>query len=533
MAATIAVSVFIPMRASAADVWLAAVDPIVGKVVPGASADYMDLFEPSAAWPVASSHVRIFKISTQFAYLGSEEDLRRIFADLRRRHVALAMETLILPRRGRCGAHPADYEYPLAKVATRIADLGGDLQFIAMDEPLYHGHRYRGPNSCSGTIDEIAGEVAGNVGAIKRIFPKVRVGDIEPSGADADWVDEVTQWMVAYQLASGEPLEFIHLDVNWMNRWEENVSHLATLIRTRGTHFGVIYNGNPNDESGMVWNQHAEERFNRIEGRLGIHPDDAVLQTWMRYPNHLLPEDQEGTLTNLVLQYVKQMPVLTVEVTRGHVLGRLTDQSGHPIAGADVTVSATDNLGVGPPTIRQVSGHAPANASRVLVALRINTECYCAGTAVFAMGKRRFAQPSIGEATFPPFPIETGATSDGATSVVGRPIGVNATQRMALNSKTVTVVPGELFKFEVPLQARAGSQRSGYIALIFQNAEGAEVRRDKIWLEPSEVQLAIVKTDDKGHFDLTKNNLPNSAGIEAHLSGDTYFRSAWGSSSGQ
>jgi len=47
------------------------------------------------------------------------------------------------------------------------------------------------------------------------------------------------------------------------------------------------------------------EHYRRIEFGLGVHPDHAVFETWVRYPHRVLPESEPGTLTNLILQYVQ------------------------------------------------------------------------------------------------------------------------------------------------------------------------------------------------------------------------------------
>ena len=39
---------------------------------------------------------------------------------------------------------------------------------------------------------------------------------------------------------------------------------------------------------------------------MGVHPDQAVLESWVRYPTKTLPENAPGTFTNVVLQYIQQ-----------------------------------------------------------------------------------------------------------------------------------------------------------------------------------------------------------------------------------
>ena len=44
----------------------------------------------------------------------------------------------------------------------------------------------------------------------------------------------------------------------------------------------------------------------KVESELRVHPDQAVIESWVKFPTRMLPENQPGTLTNVVLQYVRQ-----------------------------------------------------------------------------------------------------------------------------------------------------------------------------------------------------------------------------------
>ena len=70
--------------------------------------------------------------------IGAQFDLRQTFLDLRRRHIALALEIGVAPPHDQCGGHVEGYIDPslLEKVIARFSRLGRDLQYLAMDEPL-------------------------------------------------------------------------------------------------------------------------------------------------------------------------------------------------------------------------------------------------------------------------------------------------------------------------------------------------------------------------------------------------------------
>jgi hypothetical protein len=63
----------------------------------------MDLFKPDAPWSESASRLKVFKISTQMALHGTDEQLHTIINDLRRRHIALAVEMGLIVGSDICG----------------------------------------------------------------------------------------------------------------------------------------------------------------------------------------------------------------------------------------------------------------------------------------------------------------------------------------------------------------------------------------------------------------------------------------------
>jgi hypothetical protein len=66
----------------------------------------------------------------------------------------------------------------------------------------------------------------------------------------------------------------------------------------------VIYDGNPKDIDNITWENHAMQRFQITEKDLGLVPDDVLFETWMSHPDHLVPENQPGTMTNIIRNYI-------------------------------------------------------------------------------------------------------------------------------------------------------------------------------------------------------------------------------------
>jgi hypothetical protein len=113
---------------------------------------------------------------------------------------------------------------------------------------------------------------------------------------------EVLQWTEAYRTAVGEPLTFFHADMTWDSPlWSEQLKALSSYTHAKGIKLGIIYNGA--GKTGMEWTRTAEQRFMDVESRLKIVPNLAIIQTWDPQPDHMMPDSQPGTLTNLVLRY--------------------------------------------------------------------------------------------------------------------------------------------------------------------------------------------------------------------------------------
>jgi hypothetical protein len=302
------------VAAGSPEVWLSGVPPFVRqRLFQESDSDYMSLFKPDAAWSKSARTLKVFMINGGLVMHQSNEELKAVFADLKRRHIGLAIEMGLLSGKdsaGRqaCGVGVEGFAAPdNAKViAARIKNAGGDLAYVAMDEPLWYAHHFSGKNACGWSMEDVARDIVPRVAALRDKFPALRIGDIEPVGTaqPADWVGEITHWTHVYQQVVGEPLSFFHADVAWNGPWQEQLPAVKERIDNAGLNFGIIYDGGGSkQESDEVWTREAEQRFRIVESNPDMIPDHAIIQSWARWPMKMLPEDQPGTLTNLVLRY--------------------------------------------------------------------------------------------------------------------------------------------------------------------------------------------------------------------------------------
>lgn len=513
VAVTILCAHLMPSLTHAAEVWLSGVDPFVRHVMaPDSPSDYLDLFHDNAPWLHGAGHVAVFKTSTQYLLHAPEEDLRRMIGDLRRRRIDLGFEALMTPRHKECGMGIEGYSPPgdIGLAAQRVQKLGGTLRFAAMDEPLWFGHQDKSPTACRSSIEDLARQVAENVKALRAVFPAIRIGDIEPvavADAPSDWLDEILQFAAAYRKATGVPLDFVHADVDWHGNWLVVLPALAGRLRTAGIRFGIIYNGDPTDDEDTGWTTHAEERFEELEGTLGLAPDDAILQTWMRHPLHFLPETEFGTMTNLVLSYVRPVTRISIRRVGSRIVGALTDARGRPLNHMAIAILRIDPNRATHPLPRTVTGIVRQDAASALIGLRMDTECQCSGHGEILLGVAHYQE-------------------DGGADIMRQPVRgppgepqrlrAQPDRPLNANSPPFPVTPNSHFRLWVPMDATADMADSGYLALIFLDVRGKEVQRLKITPTPSAIPWRTETTDAAGRVEVPLAD-EASTGLEIHI----------------
>jgi hypothetical protein len=513
-----AILLLLSTGAQATEIWLAGLPPTVfNPMHPGLQSDYMSLFEPKAPWPQAASVVRVLKIYSQFANRASDDELRTSFADLRRRHIALAMEGGLMTAGPACGRGVEGYgttPESATRIAERIRKAGGELQYLAMDEPMSWGHQYGPSSSCHSSMADIARDVVANIAIYKRVFPDLQVGDIESLGrlTPAGWVDEIMQWTAAYRTAAGVPFAFLHVDIAWDGPWREQLPLLASRLRGTGIKFGIIYDGGIQDQTSLAWTQRAEQRFVEIESGLRVIPDQAIIQTFFPQPLHMLPETQPGTMTWLVDRYAASPTRLVLHRSGGRLDGTATDEAGRPLADVPVTLTAEVFGTPDAPALHTYSNLVPPRATEALLVLRANTECNCSGPADIGIGPMRFRDDRTGQVVQRAFGPETALTR----------YQIQPGQPISKNTSHFPVTAGDPFTLQVPMRTNAESAGSGFVALIFVDAQGREFMRLPLPFGPASDTIGTVTTDAQGRFSLQPStNVMQRAtgGFRAEFSG--------------
>ena len=296
--------------------------------------DYMDLFRPDSPWSSAASSVSVVSVSATFVMHRSDSELQQMFAELARRHIKFGLALSPLEARPsaeapQCGIGIESFSAPpeALMLARKVKRLGGTVDYYTMDEPLYFGRFYNTDpkqgqvgkrSACHLSISDIAKDAAKRIRDVRSVFPDVKVGDVEPfmEFSDSDWVNTLSQWFDAYHAATGERLAYFVLDLTWVKPWQKRMGALTSLLRSKQVALQVIYDGAGNAPSDRVWVDQAEQRFKEFEGTNGLKPEGVRIQSWNRSPSRALPENDPGTLSNLVVRYVKWKRSQEQQITR-------------------------------------------------------------------------------------------------------------------------------------------------------------------------------------------------------------------------
>ena len=510
------------------------------------SVDYLDLFTPGAEWTTASSRIQIFKMYTQMIssnFPGSFSDatLQQIFSYLNSHNIALGLEFPPLTPTAACGMGVEGFagEFGFA-VATRIQQLGGNLQYIAMDEPFYHGGVLNtGPNSCQWTPQQIAANAVQNIAQIRTVFPNVIVGDIEPVPGGTNWLSQYTAGIDAWRAAAGAPLAFFHFDVNWGISWKPALESIIQALQQRGIPFGIIYNGWTTDLSNAQWMSDAENHYAEWEAQGGTIPSHVIFQSWYPYPDHVLPESDPTALTYLIDSYFRQRTGLSLNISSSQAAGSLVGIQGGPVASAPITLTAQATTGSGTVTNFVLSGTVPPAITQAVIQICVN-QCGDVGTTDINVYSFQYAgsggQTNLnfanGLAGWGVEPTGTALVQAGSDAN-GPSIRIYATaaQETFVNSGSLAVIPGDNFNLTIQARVPPSSAGSGQFALVFLGAGGSEVSRATLEFAPPTLTLGTAQTASDGTFSIAVPPLtPGGYQLQAIYAGTSALWPAFASS---
>ena len=307
IAALILVSLIRPAIAFAEEIWFAPTDHLPRNGVVYVS-DFMDLLSEGAPWQHALARISVWQLSPRFAMAALNVELAKAISFMNGHHIQLAIGMAMVPVTG-CGSsvegmavqgHPGE-------VAWRIKKLGGDLRYVGMDEPLRFGHQDKRPVACHLSTVEVAQRVAESVREVRAVFPEVKFIDEEPVSdiPGDDWLNELEQWLDAYQQSVGEPIGALQDDIDWSRGpWQERTLAIRDMLKKREIKYGVMFTAGGPQESDSAWIEKAKQNIIAYKHVNRTLPDQVYIASWNVNPSKVLPETEPTTLTYLVNWYI-------------------------------------------------------------------------------------------------------------------------------------------------------------------------------------------------------------------------------------
>jgi hypothetical protein len=272
--------------------------------------DFSHLFDPSPSWDAKTD---VFGISPMMgSTVGPADELKRINTFLVGRHIALAVGTGTVtmdnpgPVPGECGFGVEGLIRPGRNAGSfrRLKQLGIEVAYITMDEPLTYGHYYAKKNACGYSIPEVARRVASEIAQIRQFYPNVRIVDEEAPQitTSAQWNADFSQWLSAYKQATGMPLDSIVFDVDWRQNWRAAVAPSMQMARRAGVHVGMILDGTGPGTSDATAVAAYKQNIQTVESS-GLKFDLVIIANWTPHPSRNLPQSDPQTLTSVLAWY--------------------------------------------------------------------------------------------------------------------------------------------------------------------------------------------------------------------------------------
>ncbi len=527
--------------------------------------DYPQLFIPGAPWMRAASKTAVFETQDYNILQMSDSDLKNMIATLAAWKMKLAVDINPITFDGTCGLSYAGFSGPgyIQDLVSRIQTAGGSWDIAAMDEPFWNASITTGPslcptgticapngtgtgpgsNPCLWSVDKAASKVAETVAVLRKLLPNIVVGDMEPI-LDASnqaysfpaLAAQYGNWMDTYQKATGTPLAFFHVDVGWA--YPDAFPHIQQVLnyaKMRQIPFGIMYDGmggicspegcvSPASSSlqSMQW---AEQNATQFELQTGYTPDHAVLISWDKFPDHVLPETDPGAHTYLIDRYARTRTHLGTTVAAQGIAGKLTDSQERPVVAAPIVLSLQDISSQGIFSKFARSGTVPALATTALVQICVN---YCGFVGIDDMNIYSIQYADSGGQTNLDFSkglTGWGVEANGTALVQlnsdanGKSLHISATaaQQIFINSVSFPVTPGSSYNLTVQARISPDSVGSGYFALIFFEATGKS-SRDTLLFAPGTITLGSAQTSADGTYVLPSLSLPQTGTYQVQAS---------------
>ncbi len=179
----------------------------------------------------------------------------------------------------------------------RVESLGGNVRFIAMDEPLWAGQFILGE-----PLDNTINGVVNYMNRVKSSHPDVLIGDIV-AYPSLPMVTTIS-YLEGLKQRTGKWLPFVQLDVD-LNDLKKRGLDLSEIIDLRafcashGIEFGIIFTHNELEASSNLDYYNGTLLWAASINSLMGMPDQVISQSWQDKPDYCIPENSSYTFLHV------------------------------------------------------------------------------------------------------------------------------------------------------------------------------------------------------------------------------------------
>jgi hypothetical protein len=509
-----------PFSAQSTEIWIAGIDPSVRKIKYNQSRhEYIDSFRSDLVQSEFAG-VSVFKSPTQWISNATDEELLVMIAGLRQAGVKLAVEGLATPiGDDGCGRGIEGFSKSgsMAKILQRVKSLGGEVSYVALDEPFWYGSHFRGYRACSYDLRRLAGLISLEIKYMRDVFPNIKVGVIEPVRIDSRNRDIVyiKNWLTSFRDISGFDFDFFHADMYWNSDSLSKVPELAKYLAERGIAFGVIYNGDNSSATDEAWIDLAESRFSDLEGERSTVPDHAILQSWDRRPVRFGPRKADNSLISLIDRYQKTRTSLSCYVGSGGVEGKLQSHGGS--ANNLVLLFGNQKFDEYVDNTLQMEGRVPSNAFQIQFILNFVIRCDCDHRSKIKIPLISFTDNQ--ENKF------NDTISLNLNNFVDERFFTNG-DNLEIRSEKIRIRSNSFYQVEIMLATLGYYANIGSLHVVFYGSQGDEIARSKIALSSKYVVVGSRITDPEGKFRFDSPSVGNKSIKHIKFPGNDSMRRA-------
>jgi hypothetical protein len=274
-----------------------------------------ELFTRPEEWAETRKAITVIGCTGNHLKHFTDDELRRWLPRLEQWGLRLGLEVGAVKEWGPTGQKTFDAE---RQQWDRIRALGGRIDALAMDEPLCCARQHlKKPDAYA------ISETANFVELVRKHYPEVRLGDIEPYPyfQREELVGFIDALQAELKTRGVRGLDFFRLDVDWNHftvgnriypgNWPD-VKKLELACRQRRIPFSLVYwaadygrmkqLGKADDATWYVGVMRQGYDYAFVDGK----PDEFVIESWVGAPASTLPDSGEWTFTRSVRDFTQR-----------------------------------------------------------------------------------------------------------------------------------------------------------------------------------------------------------------------------------